>query len=88
VIAVPFLTNRFLTDPEQVERLYRPLSRIPSSPPVRPSKPVSADVEAAQPPLAADVVRTTNQPEPDHNIVIRKKRRRRLSVTLRVRLKW
>ena len=30
---MPFLTNTFLISPEQVERLYRPLQRIPLPPP-------------------------------------------------------
>jgi hypothetical protein len=41
---VPFLTDRFLTDPEQVELLYRPLCRLRSLPPERPSEPVIDDV--------------------------------------------
>jgi hypothetical protein len=37
-------------------RWYRPLYRIPSLPPERPSEPVSGDVAPSEPPLASDVI--------------------------------
>jgi hypothetical protein len=45
---VPFLTSRFLTHPEQVAALYRPLYRLRSLPPERPSEPVSGDVQSVR----------------------------------------
>lgn len=54
MIPVPFLTNRFLTTPEEVERLYRPLGWLPSPPPVQPSVPVSRDVPASPTPVVAE----------------------------------
>jgi hypothetical protein len=55
---MPFLTNgRFLTTPEQVERLYRPLYRLRSLPPAPPARPVSGDVQpvgASEAPVPAE----------------------------------
>jgi hypothetical protein len=51
---VPFLTNgRFLTDPEQVERLYRPLCRIPSGP-LKPASTGITTLVISEAPTAAE----------------------------------
>ena len=68
--------------------LYRPFptslvppSKTPSLPPVRPSEPLSGDVEAVEAAQPSPV-------EPSPPAPMRRKKKRRLSVDLRVRLRW
>jgi hypothetical protein len=49
---MPFLTGRFLTDPDQLQ-WYRPLYRIPSQPP---PQPVSGDIAPPEPPASESLV--------------------------------